>query len=506
MHLLKVAGYLTLLSLLSKALGFLREVLAAKYFGASAQMDAFVVANTIYSITSNMFGDAMLAAALPLLVLKKTQGGEKSFRSLTGTIFSINLIGSVLIVGAILLSSQYIIYALAPGVTATTAEASRMMLRDMGVYGIAIVLVKSMTTFYNSERKFIVPGIASLAVNIVTISSIIFLTGYFGIRSLSIGWSAGFVATAIILIILSVKNYNLLGNLKDSDLKKIIYSAIPLFVSLVLIQLNTAVDRFFASWLEEGSMSALNYAQRLIQFPLSIVLATVGTISFTIFSEQIAKDEKERLTELLNKALSFLSITVIPCTVFVLFFSKDIVQIIFERGAFDTAATNNTSTALFFYSLGLPAMAFSAPFITLFRALRRNAITMLATAIGIAINIVLNILLVKHYGIAGLSFATSISFILGLIFFIIILTKMLPDLNLKIFKLSVIKSIFAAFIAGFLSYSLSALLNSNLVIYVATVTIFFIAFYTVIGIKLKLYEFLPQRIVDKMQLKTTKGL
>jgi len=506
MSLLRAATYLTLLSLLSKALGFFREILAAKYFGASAPMDAFVVANTVYNITSAMFSDAMLAAALPLLVLKKTQDGDDAFRALTGTIFSANLIGSVLIVGAILLSSKYIIYALAPGVTATTAETSRMMLRDMGLYGIAVALVKSMTTFYNSERRFVIPSITSLAVNIVTISSILFLTGYLGIRSLSIGWSAGFAATAILLIFLSFKNYKLWGNLKESDLRKIVYSAMPLFVSLLLIQLNMVIDRFFASWLEAGSMSALNYAQRLIQFPLSIVLATVGTISFTVFSEKVAKAEIARLSELLNKALSFLSITVIPITVFVLFFSKDIVHVIFERGAFDRAATNNTSTALFFYILGLPAMAFSAPFVTLFRALRKNAILMLATAIGITINIILNILLVKHYGIAGLSFATSISFIFGFGFFISIALRKLPDLNLKTFKLSVLKSILAAFMAGLATYGLAGILKSTLIMHVAVVTVLFFVLYILVGIKLRLHEFLPQRIVDKMQLKTAKGL
>ncbi|MCS7202575.1 MAG: murein biosynthesis integral membrane protein MurJ [Dictyoglomus sp.] len=401
---------ITLLSILSRILGFLREMMIAAFFGARKFTDSFVVAQAVPGILAGLVSGALSSVFIPLYAEWKEKHGkeeaERFANILLSDIFIILLIVTILSY----LLSPIIITILAPGFNEETKNLSiylsYIMLPSIifwGTYGL-------ISGIFNSQRSFFLPNLSGVIGNVIFIITIYFLYKSLGVYVLGWGSLANVVLQYIILLpYISKIGFSLKWelNFKYEGLKKALYLTGPIFIAQSIGLINMAVDRIFGSYLPEGSISALNYASRIYQLPFNLFVNALATATYTEFAFNAQSKDLSNLKISMEKTLRAVLFLVIPSTFGFIFLAKPIVQLAFERGLFDALATKRTSESLIFYSLGLISMSINTILVRVFFSLHDTKIPTKISIIALISNIVLNFIFIKPLAHMGLALATS---------------------------------------------------------------------------------------------------
>ena len=226
----------------------------------------------------------------------------------------------------------------------------------------------------------------------------------------------------------------------------------PVLIGVAINQINTMVDRTLASTLVEGSISALNYANKLNGFVMALFITSVGAVIYPMLSRLSSEDNKEKFISSVVQSINSVILLVIPISIGAIVLATPIVKLLFQRGEFDARATSMTAIALIMYSIGMVAFGLRDIIGKVFYALKDTKTPMINGAIAMIMNIVLNIILVKYLQLAGLALATSISAIVCIFLLFGSLKKKIGYFGQdKIIK-TTIKSIVAAVVMGIVTY------------------------------------------------------
>lgn len=455
----EAAILITLLSAISRVMGFLREMMIAAFFGAKKFTDSFVVAQVVPGILAGLVAGALSSIFVPLYAEWREKRGKEEAERFASILISdlFTILLGVTVFSYII--SPLIIDILAPGfpqeTRRLTLDFTYIMLPGIvfwGVYGLV-------TGLYNSQKSFVIPNLAGVLGNVVFIISIFFLRSIFGAHILP--W--GYLANVVIQYLLLLPALKRIGvkikwelNFKYDGLKKALILIGPIFLGQSVGILNMAVDRIFGSFLPEGSISALNYASRLYQLPINLFVSALATAIYTDLAFQAQSEDLVQFKLSLNKSLRAVFFFLIPASFGLIFLSKPIVQLAFERGAFDVLATKRTSEALIFYSFGLIFMSINMLIVRGFYALHDTKTPTMNSIIALLSNIVLNAIFIKPLAHMGLALATSLASLISTILLIRSLKNKVPDIFSKDLFSNVIK-----FTLGGLFISLTALLSFN---------------------------------------------
>ncbi|MBT9172003.1 MAG: putative lipid II flippase MurJ [Syntrophomonadaceae bacterium] len=406
--LLLVAG-----TILSRILGLVRETAIAYQFGATAQTDAYLVATIIPIALSGIIVGSLATAFIPVFTEYRLQSGEKEAWKMASGVITLALI--ILLAAAIsfFLAAPVFISLLAPGLAAEAkalaVQLSRLLAPALffaGTVGLASAVL-------HSYRHFTYPTFAGLLHNAGMIGGTLLLGGLLGISGLAIGAVAGLLANVLIILIPlagQMKFYRpTLSGLRHPGTVKVGVMLLPFLVGSAAGQVNMLVDRILASWLMEGSIAALNFADRLIGLPLGIFAGAASTAVYPFLAEQAAARNINELRRTFSDGLRMLWFIVFPLAVGLKVLGEPIIRLLFERGAFDTAATGMTFIALFYYGLGIYAHAANALLARVFFALQDSATPIKLGLLSTGLNVVLNLILVRFMAHGGLALATSIA-------------------------------------------------------------------------------------------------
>ena len=393
-------------TLASKALGFLREMLIAYFFGATALVDAFVVANNIYGLTVGIIGRAFSAAGTPLLVEKFVKEGQPAQRSAFFAFLRFALTSALALSLVLPLAAPGIVFLLAPRFSPETHWLSVKLLWAMLPMAVGMVGLSLAGAYLNARRRFGLDKLGDISVNLVAIG-FLFSAPLIGIYSLAVGWSLGyFLASCALLLPVVWRARWWKGRLWTTEIKEFIALTAPMLIAYAANQVNVIVDRAFASSLDPGSIAALGYSWRLALIPIMLAQA-ISTVQLTRASEMAAARDIKRLKASVRDILLKGAAVMIPASVALVWLARPLVQIVFQRGAFDASATDKTSLALVCYGFGLfPQLAVLTLAASL-RGMKDMKTPVMAGVIAVAANIILNILLVRPFGIAGLATSTS---------------------------------------------------------------------------------------------------
>jgi putative peptidoglycan lipid II flippase len=194
-------------------------------------------------------------------------------------------------------------------------------------------------------------------------------------------------------------------------------------------RINIVINTLLASMLVEGAISYLNYAYRLMHFPLGVFAVALGTVTLPKVSEHAAQKKMDELIATYDEAMGLTMFLVIPSAVFLAGFGTDLVRLIFERGAFNANATMETSRALFFYAFGLVGFAGVRVAAPVFYALGDSRRPMYYSITAVLINIILNFPFIKLWGFAGLAAATSAAGLANIFLLGFNIRKRIPEIN-----------------------------------------------------------------------------
>jgi putative peptidoglycan lipid II flippase len=402
------AGVLAIvaLTLASKALGFLREMLIAYFFGATALVDAFVVANNIYGLTVGIIGHAFSVAGTPLLVEKFVKDGHPAQQSAFFAFLRFALTSALLLSLVLAIAAPGIVFLLAPRFPPETHWLSVKLLWAMLPMALGMVGLSLAGTYLNARRRFGLNKLGDISVNLVAIG-FLFSAPLIGIYSLAVGWSLGYFLAACALLGPLVWRWAWWkGRLWTPEIKEFITLTAPMLVAYGASQVNTIVDRAFASSLDPGSIAALGYGWRLALIP-AVLAQAVSTVQLTRASEMAAARDIKRLKSSVREILLKGAAVMIPVSVALVWLARPLIQMVFQRGAFDASATDKTSLALVCYGFGLFPQFAVLTLAASLRGMKDMKTPVIAGVIAVAVNIILNALLVRPFGIAGLAASTS---------------------------------------------------------------------------------------------------
>jgi putative peptidoglycan lipid II flippase len=447
-------------TLLSRILGFLRDMVIAHFFGAGMAADAFFVAFRIPNLWRRLVGEGSLTISfIPIYTEYLTQRTEEESREVTHIAFTIA--GLVLLIITVLgiLFSPILIRIIAPGftkipekfqLTVTLNQIIFPYLFFMGLFALSMGIL-------NSHRHFFAPAIAPIFLNISMIVSVFLFYHAFQkpVMALALGVLAGGVIQFLFQLPFLMKkgiSFRFNFNFRHPAIKRIGYLMIPGLIGTAVYQLNVFIDTIFASFLPGGSVSYLYFADRLMEFPLGIFAIAVGMASLPSLSKLASKGEMEELKETLSFTFRLVSFVSIPAMVGLIALKTPIINLLFQRGLFDYSATIMTAKALLFYSVGLWAIAGARTLVPAFYSLQDTWTPLKIALICLGANVVFISILIYPMKHAGLALATSLSSTLNLILLFRKLNPKLGGLDLTKNIKSLLRIFFCSLPMGLVAY------------------------------------------------------
>jgi len=458
---IKSASIVGLGTLLSRILGFVRDLLLARFFGTGAAISAFVVAFRIPNSLRDLIGEgASNAAFVPVFSEYISHGRKNELWRLINIFFLISSVVLSLITILGIVCSPFIVRLIAPGFSKDPANLllTVKLTRIMFPYILLIGLTAYTIGVLYSFKSFVTPAFGSCLLNIALIGGIfvsfrLFKEPVFGLAiSVLVGGLLQllFQVNALYKRGLSFTRYGPLEfSFNHPDIRRITRLLVPRTIASAVYQFNIFVDTIFASlfWLVgRGAISAIFYANRLIQFPLAIFGFAISNVTLPTMSSLAAKNDLEGIKDMLSFSLRVIFFILTPIAVGFCILSVPIIRVLFQRGAFDSYSTSLTSSALLFYTFGLLAFAADKILINGFYSLK-DTLTPLKTAVfALLVNVILNSILIKPLKIGGLALASSISANLNFFLLYLLLRKKIGRLNEAQILNSFFKIIFASLI------------------------------------------------------------
>ena len=389
-------------NLLSKVLLYLRQMMIAAVFGLSAWLDAFFVATSFVAIFITVFGDIFDSAGIPSLVKVRERDGEGGFRSLTGSIFSLALLMGLGLT-VLMVAFSPLARHLVPGFPAESAGFLRENLLCLVPYALVFLPYHAIGSFFRSLRGFHMYYVVELVVQAGALLAVVAFASHARVVPLSL--SAGYVLGFLVFLSIGKRSFRYRGNLRGGEVD-VVRGAVTRMLPVYLILYGLViVDRFFASYLETGSVSALFYA-----YALATAVPTILNVE-NIFVTPLAEESDRGI--LLTRILSGTVIVSLPVIAFFTVFGGGFVKALFERGAFDARSTEVTAQALRYYVLGLPAY-FALPVCVRSLQIHRKFRWITAVSIlSVALSAAMNYLFAFRFGmgVKGIALAASVSMV-----------------------------------------------------------------------------------------------
>ncbi|AYE33888.1 murein biosynthesis integral membrane protein MurJ [Clostridium septicum] len=437
-------------NVLVKFLGLARDVVLANTYGTSMYSDAYIVANNIPVVIFSIVAVAISTAFIPIYSeIKEKYGEEKALK------FTNNFINIVLVICLIItilgeLFPAVLVKVFAYGFTNEAYELTLNFTKILIPTIIVTALMSISGSYLQLKGDFIPISYVTIPNNLIVIISI-YIAYYKGSPYiLAIGTSIAIISQIIYYYPFMKRNefkYEFYINLKDEHLKKILIMIIPVFIGTAVNEVNVIVDRSLVSGLEQGSIASLNYASKLTGFITGVFIVSIVTVVYPKMSNLSAKKEFEKLNCYLKNVLIVISLLLLPITIMCIFYSKDVVQIIFERGSFDSKSTYMTAMALSSYCIGLIGIGFREILTKAYFSLKDTKTPMINGAIGVGVNIILNIILIRKIGFIGSALATSVTAIITVLLLINKIQLSIGKIFDKEFNINLLKILICSFIS-----------------------------------------------------------
>ena len=483
----KTALIIMIITLFSKFLGFGRDIVLSYYFGASNISDAYLISLTIPSVIFGFIGTGFVTAYIPMYSRVIDDSGEAAGGEFTSNFTNIILIIVTVIFILGILFSESIVRLFALGFTgetlALTVNFTKISL--FGMYFTALISIFS--GYLQIKNNYIIPALIGFPLNIIVIVSILIASqGNYTI--LAVGTLLA-TASQFLLIIPFVKKekfkYSFFVNFRDERIIKTLYIALPVIIGTSVNQINILVDRTIASSLAIGGISALNYANRLNSFIQGLFVTSIIIAMYPMISSYATRQNYEGIKKTIGESIIIITIFVLPMTIGAIIFNSQVISLLFGRGAFDDTALQMTSNALLFYAIGMLGFGLRDVLARGFYAMQDTKTPMINAALGMGLNIVLNIILSRFLGIGGLALATSIAATFTSVLLFISLRKKIGPFGMKQISISFLKILFASLVMGglaklsfnYLAASISQNLSLLLAIGVGAVSYFVIIYF-----------------------------
>jgi len=438
----KVAKSTTLVSsatFVSRLFGLIREQVFAFLFGAGFATDAFVAAFRIPNLLRDLFAEGALSAAfVPVFTDYLVNKDKKeAFRLGNLIVNALVVIISVIVIIGILIA-PLIVDLIAPGFGSIPgkSELTTLLARIMFPFLLLISLAAVAMGMLNSLHRFGVPAFAPVMLNLGMILAGFFISPFFEQRiiGMAIGVLLGGLgqwACQIPSLRKEGYRYKPILSFRDPGVRRIILLMTPAILGLASTQINIFVNTIIASLLPQGSPSYLNYSFRLMHFPLGVFGVAVATVTLPVVATYAAKKDIPNVLSTCASSLRLVFFLTLPSIFFLCVGARPIISVLYQHGRFTFADTIFTSQALIFYAIGLFAYASVRVIAPVFYSFGDTKTPVKVSVLAVAVNIILNLSLMRPLGFKGLALATSLSALVNMFVLMSFLRSRIGPLDLS---------------------------------------------------------------------------
>lgn len=414
---LRQAGTVSFATLVSRILGYARDALVAAAFGGGFLTDAFYAAFRIPNLLRRLLGEGPLTSAfVPLFTRRLESGHPDEARRFFQTLFSTLGLLLLALVGLGVLFAPQLVGVVAWGFRADPDkfDLTVRLTRVMFPFLLFVCLAAISAGALNALGYFFVPALAPAMLSVAEIGFIFFLFKLWTNPLDGLAVSAlvgGILHFAVLLPLLHKERMPLRFHWepRHPEVRQVGFALLPAVWGLSVDQISAFIDTLCASFLSEGSVTALYNSNRLMQLPLALFGIAMSTAALPSLSASLARGDQNETKETLNLSLRLVFFTVVPAMVGLIVLGSPIIQLLFEHGRFTARATALTASALAGYALGLPAYAAVKVLASAFFALKDTKTPVRVANISMGVNIVGNLILMGPWGVGGLAFATAVA-------------------------------------------------------------------------------------------------
>lgn len=404
-NLLSVTGIV----LFSKVLGFFRQILKANLFGATLETDMISLSEGLVGNMEYILEQTLVTVFVPIYHQTKEKGAERTAQFVSNSLAFFSLTGLVVALAAELFALPFS-RLIAPSYTPEMSRVLSSYIRIFAPGLILILMVAYFAALLKANERFVLSEVTHLSQSVVYVVVMLCLWRVCGIRTLMIAF---YLYAAINLLSLSVgarahwrlKSVHLL---RDSDLRRMVRMASAPMLGYSMVFINQQVDKILVSGLEIGTLTAMGYAAVLSNF-VSALIGSFCSVLYTYLSQQAAKGNHANVAELTRRNIVMLVTLLLPVSLLTLMNARDIVSVVYGRGAFDEGAVDAAARALMGYALMFAPVAVRELFARLFFCYGDSRRPTVNSVIGIALNIALSVALCPRFGVLGVTAATSLS-------------------------------------------------------------------------------------------------
>ncbi len=452
-------------TLLSRILGFIRDMLIAKYFGASGSLDGFFVAFRIPNLFRRLVAEGALTISfIPVYTEYLVHQGEEEALKLAQKTLTILTLVLLLIVGIGILFSPEIVRLFAygfisPEKISLTIDLNRIMFPYLFLVG----LVAFCMGVLNSHGYFFAPAVSPVLLNVGFIIGTVFFSAYFSEPLYGLAYGVIFggvlqVLTQVPYMIRSGFRIRVSFDLAHPGIRRIFRLIAPALFGIAVYQINILMSTILASMLAPGSISYLYYSDRLTEIILGVFIVSIGNVLLPEMSRISAKEDMESLRALYTRSISAALFLAIPAGIALMAAGTPIISVLFLRDKFTFAHTLMTDKALFYSSMGIASIAVLRITTPTFYSLKDTKVPVISSAVSFVLNISLGYLLMQTSLIhGGLALANTIANTVQMIILLVWLQRKIGRLEGRDLILPALKFLSAGLVMGLAVHLLASL-------------------------------------------------
>lgn len=405
-----------------------RELTIARYFGRDDSIDAFLIAFLLPSFIVSLVVSSLGAAFVPVFIDARKHRSEASMQELFSNVLLLDILAlSVIAVILGLLSPYYLPY-LGSGFSAAKLRLTRELLLCLLPFILFNGTTMYVTAVLNAGERFAFPALVPLVTPLIVIFFIFLLARSVGAFAIVAGTLTGSALEALALAkALKKQGIRLLFSWGGftPDVQSVLRQCCPMIAGSFLMGSALVVDKSMAAMLSHGSVAALSYGNRVINGVFAIGATALGTATFPYLARMAAEGDWNGCRHTLKRYSILVILTSIPFTLGLMAFSKPLVRVLYQRGAFTVADTELVSKVQICYLIQIPFYLWGLLFVKFLSAARRNDLLMFGAAVSLVFDVILNFTFMRFWGVAGIALSTSVVYICSLLFLMVCSLKVL---------------------------------------------------------------------------------
>lgn len=446
---LRSAGWVNLLSFAQLVVQFAFQTILARYFGAGAEMDAFVAAISLPTFISSVFFNSLGYALVPVLSRKLVEQDVDGAWASANNLLS--LLGLTTGFAALILAmfAVPLVRLLFPGYVGQQAALTAELVRVLACLIVTNSLIAYSQAVHHSHRRFITPALSPVVGILATLLIVACLPNR---NMITVAWAvvAGSAVVAVLQLVWPLRHFRLRVR-PGSDTYQFLRLCAPLIAGAAYYRLDPLIDRYLASFLLTGSVAHLGYASRLVTALLMVSSSGLSVVAFPSFAQQQAAASTEGLAREVAHSIRCMIAIIVPIIVGLGCYSTPVIHDLFERGMFTASDTHTVSLLLLLYLGMIIGGAFGDVAAKIFYSLSDTRTPTVIGCIGFTLGLGLKVALVPSLGVAAIALATSLYYLFNLALMGWLLRKRLGDVLLHGAVRACLRSVFASLAAVLLA-------------------------------------------------------